>query len=107
MDDWGTGELHVVDACTAKVTKSIPIGAFNQGVLSADGRYLDDDPILGTTISVIDTATESVVRTIEAPPVAWQRRHPVRSSRKPLAVLPGSSSQIDRACHVAPRARAV
>jgi DNA-binding beta-propeller fold protein YncE len=71
VDDWGTGSIVVVDACTLTPITSINVGSENVATLipaggSSDGRYLYVTlPLSG--IDVIDTTTNAIVRTYSVP----------------------------------------
>lgn len=76
VDDWGTGTLRVVDACTLKTTKLIPVGGFSiTSYIPAngrefDGRYLYVSSLTEASISVVDTTTDTIVRRYLVPGIA-------------------------------------
>jgi YVTN family beta-propeller protein len=76
VNDWQTGTLDVVDACTVRITKRIPVGTFAISTYipaqgdTFSGRYLYVSSLASASISVVDTQTESVVSTYLVPGIA-------------------------------------
>jgi hypothetical protein len=58
---------YVLDACTRTISRNIAFGGKPLGALSFDGRHLYKITLQRKTASVIDTATEKVVRTFPSP----------------------------------------
>jgi DNA-binding beta-propeller fold protein YncE len=54
---------YVLEACTRTISRNIAFGGKPLGALSFDGRHLYEITLQRKTASVIDTATEKVVRT--------------------------------------------
>jgi DNA-binding beta-propeller fold protein YncE len=73
VNNWGTGEVLVVDACSLTITKRISVGTFSiSSYIQADGnrfdgRYLYVSSMALNAISVIDTTTDSVARRFFVP----------------------------------------
>ncbi|SNQ51868.1 exported hypothetical protein [Frankia canadensis] len=70
IDNWGAGAVQVLNACTRQVTTTINTNGRVLGVMSPDGRYLYEVGYQGlfetgqdTTLYVIDTTTNAIVRT--------------------------------------------
>jgi YVTN family beta-propeller protein len=82
VNDWGTGTLKVVDACTLKITSVIPTGSLAiTSYIPAkagrfDGRYLYVASVTNLGISVIDTTTNSIVNQYAVPGIVGSHLSP-------------------------------
>jgi DNA-binding beta-propeller fold protein YncE len=65
IGEWGSGSVVVLDACTFTRIGSFPVGAYNY-ITQSHGRFLYT-AVLGKGVSVIDTATDTIVREIPVP----------------------------------------
>ncbi|MWA00891.1 hypothetical protein F8568_010955 [Actinomadura sp. LD22] len=70
IDNWGGGTVEVLNACTRQIDKSVNVNGPVLGAMSRDGRYLYEVGYQGlgatgrdTTVYVIDTSSNTVVRT--------------------------------------------
>jgi DNA-binding beta-propeller fold protein YncE len=67
VNDWGTGTLRVINACTLKTIKLIDVGSLAISTYiprsgTFDGRYLYVASVSSLGISVVDTDSDTVVR---------------------------------------------
>jgi DNA-binding beta-propeller fold protein YncE len=73
VNNWGTGELLVVDACALRITRRISVGNYSissyiqQEGQRFDGRYLYVSSMARSQISVIDTRSDTIARAFSVP----------------------------------------
>jgi DNA-binding beta-propeller fold protein YncE len=81
VNDWGTGTLRVIDACSLTTTKLIGVGSLSISTYipkggSSDGRYLYAMSTEALGISVVDTETDTVVRFYPIPGIVGSHLSP-------------------------------
>jgi YVTN family beta-propeller protein len=82
VDDWGTGSLRVMNACTFQTIALLPVGGFSIAsyISGPDGslgsRYMYVSSLADEDVNVVDTWTNSIVRTYPVPGIAGVQLSP-------------------------------
>jgi YVTN family beta-propeller protein len=82
IDDWGTGSLRVMDACTLRTIALIPVGGFSIATYiagsdgSLGGRYVYVSSLADEDVNVVDTWTNTIVRRYFVPGIAGVQLSP-------------------------------
>jgi YVTN family beta-propeller protein len=82
VDDWGTGSLRVMDACTFQTIALIPVGGFSIASYisgpngSLGSRYMYVSSLADEDVNVVDTWTNTIVRTYLVPGIAGVQLSP-------------------------------
>lgn len=82
VDDWGTGSLRVMNACTFQTIALIPVGGFSiiTYISGSDGslssRYMYVSSLANQDVSVVDTWTNRIMRTYLVPGIAGAQLSP-------------------------------
>ena len=82
IDDWGTGSLRVMNACTFRTIALLPVGGFSIAsyISGPDGslasRYMYVSSLADEDVNVVDTWTNTIVRTYPVPGIAGVQLSP-------------------------------
>jgi YVTN family beta-propeller protein len=82
IDDWGSGSLRVMDACTLKTIALIPVGGFSIATYisgsngSLGSRYMYVSSLSNEDVNVVDTWTNTIVRRYFVPGIAGVQLSP-------------------------------
>jgi hypothetical protein len=82
IDDWGTGSLRVMNACTFQTIALIPVGGFSIAsyISGPDGslgsRYMYVSSLADEDVNIVDTWTNSIVRTYPVPGITGVQLSP-------------------------------
>ena len=82
VDDWGTGALRVMNACTFQTIALIPVGGFSIASYisgpngSLGSRYMYVSSLADEDVNVVDTWTNTIVRTYPVPGIAGVQLSP-------------------------------
>jgi YVTN family beta-propeller protein len=82
IDDWGTGSLRVMDACTFRTIALIPVGSFSIATYisgpagSLASRYLYVSSLADEDVNVVDTWTNTIVKQYFVPGIAGAQLSP-------------------------------
>ena len=82
IDDWGTGSLRVMDACTFKTIALIPVGSFSIATYisgpagSLASRYMYVSSLADEDVNVVDTWTNTIVKRYFVPGIAGAQLSP-------------------------------
>jgi YVTN family beta-propeller protein len=82
VDDWGSGSLRVMNACTFQTIALIPVGGFSIAtyISGSDGslssRYMYVSSLADEDVNVVDTWTNTIVRRYFVPGIAGVQLSP-------------------------------
>ena len=82
IDDWGTGSLRVMNSCTFQTIALLPVGGFSIAsyISGPDGslgsRYMFVSSLADEDVNVVDTWTNTIVRTYPVPGIAGVQLSP-------------------------------